>query len=326
SGKKVASKREIRDIFHNRFLPAAPESLYLIVRTSPMAPTNGPKSDRLSEVEVLAYLSHHRHAIALRQIAEALDLTHAGRRDLKKIIEHLAQTGAIEESGSGNYRLRRDKPAPRESDTSGPQQGFPRAAGEQQSLGRAGRTGSPGPAEGPPSAARPAARLASDPNRVTGRMVMHRDGYGFLVPDHPVSGVEGDLYVGRNNTGDAMHGDRVAARIERRKPGGRAEAAVTRIVERAHPTVVGIFQYGATGNTVRPFDERLQQEILIPPGDELTEELRARAAGGSGQRRIAPAAAVERAERRGGERGANAISTRRGARCRPRGGDPGTHG
>jgi len=106
--------------------------------------------------------------------------------------------------------------------------------------------------------------------------VMHRDGYGFLVPDRPVPGVEGDLYIGRDSTGDAMHGDRVQARIERRKPGGRAEAAVVRIVERAHPTVVGIFQYGATANLVRPFDERLNQEIIIPPGEELTAELRAR--------------------------------------------------
>ena len=105
---------------------------------------------------------------------------------------------------------------------------------------------------------------------------MHRDGYGFLVPERPVHGIEGDLYVGRNDTGDAMHGDRVLARIERRKPGGRAEAAVVRIVERAHPTVVGVFQYGTSANFVRPFDERLHQEILIPPGEELTPELRAR--------------------------------------------------
>jgi len=60
-----------------------------------MAPADRPKSDRLSEVEVLAYLSRHHHPLALRQIAEALDLTHAGRRDLKKIIEHLAHSGAI---------------------------------------------------------------------------------------------------------------------------------------------------------------------------------------------------------------------------------------
>ncbi|HKO03120.1 MAG TPA: RNB domain-containing ribonuclease, partial [Candidatus Acidoferrales bacterium] len=241
-----------------------------------MAPADRPSSDRLSEAEVLAYLSRHRHPLALRQIAEALDLSHAGRRDLKKIIDHLAHTGAVEESGAGHYRLSRDLSAPQRPPAAHPHEKSIPPAGEPQRLAPSGRSDAQGPADRRPSPAGPAARVPADPNRVTGRIVMHRDGYGFVVPDQPVPGVEGDLYVGRDNTGDAMHGDRVAVRIERRKPGGRAEAAVTRIIERAHPTVVGIFQYGATGNTVRPFDERLQQEILIPPGDELTEELRAR--------------------------------------------------
>jgi ribonuclease R len=119
-------------------------------------------------------------------------------------------------------------------------------------------------------------RPAEERGQISGRLIVHRDGYGFLVPDRPVPGVEGDLYVGRDHTGDAMHGDRVLVRIERRKPGGRAEASVVRVVERAHPTVVGIFLYGTAGNVVRPFEERLHQEILIPPGEELTEELRTR--------------------------------------------------
>src|SRR5208282_632808 len=172
--------------------------------------------------------------------------------------------------------LSRDLSAPQRPPAAHPHEKSIPQAGEPQRLAPSGRSDAQGPADRRPSPAGPAARVPADPNRVTGRIVMHRDGYGFVVPDQPVPGVEGDLYVGRDNTGDAMHGDRVAVRIERRKPGGRAEAAVTRIIGRAHPTVVGIFQYGATGNTVRPFDERLQQEILIPPGDELTEELRAR--------------------------------------------------
>jgi ribonuclease R len=120
--------------------------------------------------------------------------------------------------------------------------------------------------------------VRGDPNRATGRLVMHRDGYGFLVPECPVPGVQGDLYVRRDATGDAMHGDRVSARVERRpqRAGpGRAEAVVLRVLERAHPTVVGIFRYTPSGNFVRPFEARLQQEILIPTGNELTPPLRA---------------------------------------------------
>jgi len=201
--------------------------------------------------------------MSLREIAESLDLSHTGRRDLKKIIDHLAHTGAIEESSSGQYRIPRPTP--------GPPDAAPRAASHETRDRAANRHEKPAP----PSA-RAMQRFASDPNRVTGRMVMHRDGYGFIVPDRPVAGIDGDLYVGRDSTGDAMHGDRVLARIERRKSGGRAEAAVERILDRAHPTVVGIFQYGSSANLVRPFDERIHQEILIPPGEELTPELRAR--------------------------------------------------
>src|SRR5208282_2926357 len=111
-----------------------------------------PQPERLSEAEVLEHLSANRHPLTLRQIAEALDLTHAGRRDLKKIIEHLAHSGAIEESGSGRYRHRREQPAPSDSATAPPQERSPHAAGELQPAGRAGRTGGPGPAERRPSA------------------------------------------------------------------------------------------------------------------------------------------------------------------------------
>ena len=93
-------------------------------------------------------------------------------------------------------------------------------------------------------------------------------------PTHPIPRVEGDLFIGRDNLADAMHGDRVLARVERRRPDGRAEGRVVQIVERENPTVVGLFRYGPHGNHVLPYDTRIQHEVLIPPGDELTPELR----------------------------------------------------
>ena len=38
---------------------------------------------------------------------------------------------------------------------------------------------------------------------------------------------------------------------------------------RAHPTVVGIFHYGKRHNYVKPIDEKVTQEIVIPPGMEI---------------------------------------------------------
>ena len=54
---------------------------------------------------------------------------------------------------------------------------------------------------------------------------------------------------------------------------GRAEGRILRVIGRAHATVVGLFRYGSRGNTVAPYESRLLQEIIIPPGDELTPEL-----------------------------------------------------
>jgi len=97
--------------------------------------------------------------------------------------------------------------------------------------------------------------------------------------------VEGDLFIGRDGLGDAMHGDRVLARIERRRADGRAEGRVVQIVQREHPTIVGLFRYGPHGNVVLPYDVRILHEVIIPPGAELTPELREKAgeaASGSG--------------------------------------------
>jgi ribonuclease R len=123
-----------------------------------------------------------------------------------------------------------------------------------------------------------------DPNLVSGRIVAHRDGYAFLVPDSPMPRVEGDLFIGRDGLGDAMHGDHVLARIERRRTDGRAEGRVVQIVQREHPTIVGLFRYGPHGNVVLPYDVRILHEVIIPPGAELTPALqeKARATAGGG--------------------------------------------
>ena len=73
-----------------------------------------------------------------------------------------------------------------------------------------------------------------------------------------------------------MHGDHVLVKIQRR--GGvtgpqRAEDRIVRILNRAHPTLVGLFRYGAQGNVVLPYDTRVQHEVEVPPGHELTPGL-----------------------------------------------------
>ena len=216
-----------------------------------------PRTPRPPEVEgkdVLVYLATLSQPASIREIAHGMDLKHRGRRFLPRVIQQLKKKGEIEEVHGGRYRL----------------------AGQKSMTLKEGGTR-------PAAAAANSAALkrARDPNKVAGRLVAHHDGYGFVVPDEPIPGVEGDLFIGRDHLGDAMHGDRVLARIERRRADGRAEGRVVEIVEREHPTVVGLFRYGPHGNYVLPYDTRILHEILILPGDELTGELRQKLGVGS---------------------------------------------
>ncbi|MEX2261255.1 MAG: VacB/RNase II family 3'-5' exoribonuclease [Bryobacteraceae bacterium] len=102
-----------------------------------------------------------------------------------------------------------------------------------------------------------------------GRLSVHRDGYGFLIPDHPIPGLAGDIYIPESSARKAMHGDRVLVRIARIEHDGRADGEFFRILKRAHPTVVGEFRVHRRGNFVIPHDQRLQQWIEIPEGLEL---------------------------------------------------------
>ncbi|HUJ32777.1 MAG TPA: RNB domain-containing ribonuclease [Candidatus Acidoferrum sp.] len=221
-------------------------------------PDSSHKEARPPEVtaaQVTAHLATLSKPASIREIAHGMGLKHHGRRFLPRILQKLERAGDVEEN-TGRYRL----------------------AGSQRAKNAApAREAAPSPAA-PPAHKPPGP--ASDPNLIAGRLVAHREGYAFLVPDSPIPRVEGDLFIGRDNLGDAMHGDRALARIVRRRPDGRAEGRIVQVLEREHPTIVGLFRYGPHGNHVLPYDIRLQHEVLIPPGAELTPELHERLGAG----------------------------------------------
>jgi ribonuclease R len=121
-------------------------------------------------------------------------------------------------------------------------------------------------------------RAASSKNVLVGKLSMHRDGYGFVTPDASSldarlkAQLAGDIFIPPPAVGSAMHGDRVLVEIGSIRPDGRAEGRIVRPVVRAHSTVVGIFHYANRGNYVTPIDQKISQEIVIPPGMEHPEE------------------------------------------------------
>src|SRR2546427_5540885 len=117
-------------------------------------------------------------------------------------------------------------------------------------------------------------QAAAGKNLVVGRLSMHRDGFGFVIPDASSldaglnARLAGDIFIPPPAVGSAMHGDRVLVEISAIRPDGRAEGRIVRPVSRAHATVVGTFHYGHRRNYVTPIDQKVSQEIVIPPGME----------------------------------------------------------
>jgi ribonuclease R len=139
---------------------------------------------------------------------------------------------------------------------------------------------------------------------VSGRLIGHRDGYGFVVPDARRGETSQDIFIPAPGMASAMHGDRVEVQVLRAKADGRLDGRILRVTERAQRTVVGEFYCGQRYNYVLPFDHRIPFEIVIPRGQEWPAQggelsRRNRQFGGEseGRRAPSPAGAAHRSAR-----------------------------
>lgn len=115
--------------------------------------------------------------------------------------------------------------------------------------------------------------LPAEADLVTGTISIHQAGYAFLNTGTPA---QPDVFVAPENTGTAMHGDRVVVRISRDKPPPRGkgpEGRVIRILERARDTTVGTLQHTRNFYYVVPDDPRFVHNVYvqIPPRAKLTK-------------------------------------------------------
>lgn len=101
-------------------------------------------------------------------------------------------------------------------------------------------------------------------NLVTGELQCHGDGFGFVLPE----GGEGtDVFIAPRKMKGAMHGDKVVARVEGEKSGGRREGSIIRVLTRAHTKVIGIYKKVKGFSVVEPSNERILEDIVIPSGE-----------------------------------------------------------
>jgi len=108
---------------------------------------------------------------------------------------------------------------------------------------------------------------------VVGRLTTNPGGFGFVVPDQPDPDAERpDIYIPAANLSEAMHGDRVVVRVERRTERG-AEGRIIRILERSQSSIVGRYEIDDAGlGYVVPFDKRVLTDVQVPTGQSSSAE------------------------------------------------------
>lgn len=123
--------------------------------------------------------------------------------------------------------------------------------------------------------------IPRDADLVSGRILFRQTGSATLLPDsEPGLGMAEGYPVSAEDTGVAMHGDQVLARINQRtrrpyRGGGRSKplpqdpdkkpgVRVIRILKRARSTITGTFDQGRHACFVIPDDPRIIKDILVP--------------------------------------------------------------
>lgn len=94
-----------------------------------------------------------------------------------------------------------------------------------------------------------------------GKVIGHRDGFGFLR----VEGRKEDVYLSAEQMKVGLHGDVVLAQVLGTDRKGRSEARIVRVLEARNNQIVGRYFTEAGVGFVVPDDSRLSFDILIPP-------------------------------------------------------------
>ena len=114
----------------------------------------------------------------------------------------------------------------------------------------------------PPTSQAAAAGL---PGGFYGRLIGHRDGFGFIRPD---AGGD-DVFVSPKEMLKAMHGDRVHAKVVGTDRRGRPEAVILEVIEHANRKLVGRLVNERGILLVVPEDQRIKHDVIVAPSDTM---------------------------------------------------------
>jgi ribonuclease R len=242
-----------------------------------MARTPYPRIDR----DLLARISRSAGGNAgYKQLVRELGL--GGGRERRLLLEQLTRMvarGELTRAGDEMWSIPKRDPAPAPA---------PR------------RSGHPGNPAGRWDGMEDTVRVGRD-RLVSGRLDLHRDGFGFVRPDASTSRnrAEGaiaqhesglnarekqdDIFIPPNEINGAMQGDLVLVDEALLGRDGRRSGRIAHVLTRRNPTIVGIFHYSRphqrhdsmilTDNYVTPLDERIGGAIAITNGDERVSDV-----------------------------------------------------
>ncbi|MDQ7073029.1 MAG: hypothetical protein Q9N32_05495 [Gammaproteobacteria bacterium] len=98
-------------------------------------------------------------------------------------------------------------------------------------------------------------------NLVTGRIMGHPDGYGFLIPDEGGD----DLFLSEREMRVVLHGDKAIARITGTDRRGRKEGAIVEVIQHGNERIVGRLIADAGLFYLIPNNRRISQEKSFNP-------------------------------------------------------------
>ena len=102
--------------------------------------------------------------------------------------------------------------------------------------------------------------LISKMDLLTGRVIGHADGFGFLCPEDGSD----DLFLTAFQMRRLFHGDKAIVRIAGVDRKGRREGALVEVLERANPFIVGrLFIESGVGYVVAD-NKRISNDVLVP--------------------------------------------------------------
>ena len=95
---------------------------------------------------------------------------------------------------------------------------------------------------------------------ITGTVLGHRDGHGFVQRDDG----QADIYIPHNEMRAVLHKDRVHVRIARQDKRGRSEGRIVEILDRPAQPIIGRLLQESGIWLVAPEDKRYGQDVLVP--------------------------------------------------------------